>query len=409
MSDHENRPRILLIKPVLPYPPDQGTKVVSFGLIQALKRDFEVTVLARLLAAKEGVFAGELERHCSRVITILAPNMKSIFHRLFFSMYYKLKSVLLKQSLKSLYDCPGIFLKAALKLSKEPFDLIIIEYWQLFQLARFFPSDKVVLLTHDIDLLINKEITLLERQLFRKIAAVRRWLLERDEELRAYRSSKNTLTLTERDKEAVSRVSSKSCIVKVLPYGVDIEYFSPPGIERNPREILFLGAMSAVFNQDALAFFITKIYPLLDNLGEFSITVVGGVLPKELAYFSLNREVEVIGKVRDIRPYLHRAACMIVPLRFGGGLRIRILEAMAAGLPVVCTDVAMAGLPFEAPRDYLAANTPEEFSLQLEKLLNQPELGRSMAENAMNVMMEKFSKNKQEERARALFHSLIDN
>ena len=119
------RPRVLLIKPVLPYPPNQGTRVASFGLIRALKPEFDVTVLARVISSEENRAARELEGWCSRVVTVMAPNRKSIAHRVAYKIFYHLKSLVLQRSLKSLYDCPGAFLRAARALSGEHFDLII--------------------------------------------------------------------------------------------------------------------------------------------------------------------------------------------------------------------------------------------------------------------------------------------
>jgi glycosyltransferase involved in cell wall biosynthesis len=314
-----------------------------------------------------------------------------------------------RRSLKSLYDCPGAFVRAAAGLADEPFDLVVIEYWQLNRLSSLFRPGAVVLFTHDIDMLVNRELSLLERNLFRKIASVQRWLVERKEELHAYKNSKTIFTLTAQDKRAVELVAGSSCRVEVVPFGVDIDYFSPSGVKRNAGEVLFLGAMGAVFNRDALAQFVTKIYPLLDDIDGLTVSIVGGQLPKDLSCFASNREVEIVGKVPDIRPYLHRASCMVVPLRFSGGLRIRILEAVAAELPVICTTPAIAGMPFEAGRDYLLANTPEEFAEQLRAFMRDPALGPALAGNAKQRLVEHYSKETQESRARALFENVIDS
>ena len=94
-------------------------------------------------------------------------------------------------------------------------------------------------------------------------------------------------------------------------------------------------------------------------------------------------EVEVVGTVPDVRPHLHRASCLVIPLRFGGGLRIRILEAMAAGLPIVCSSVASAGMPVEPNKDYLLARTPKEFAAQIGRVLQDREAAAEMAASAL--------------------------
>ena len=401
------RPKILLVKPVLPYPPNQGTRVASFGLIKALKPGFDVTVLARITSREEARDARELEKWCSRVVTVMAPNRTSLLHRIAYKLFYHLKSALLHRSLKGLYDCPGVFLREAKALSREHFDLVLIEYWQLHRMARYFPPNRCVLLTHDVDMFVNWQVTLLEKYLPRKIEALRRWLVERREEVAAYRGIRRIWTLTERDRDAVRKIGEGKPEVEVLPVGVDVGFFAPPGMERTRGEVLFLGHLAASFNRDSLVFFAGEVYPRIKNLDGLSITIVGGHLPKELEPFGLQPEVEVVGHVSDVRPYLHRASCIVIPLRFGGGLRIRILEAMSAEIPVICTSVAIAGMPFEPGRDFLLADEPEEMAEAVEKVLRDEGLARSVAASALRRVRELYASERQERLAVELVTRVI--
>ncbi len=402
------RPRILLIKPILPYPPDLGTKLLSFGLLRALKDHFDVTVLARILSREEESNVPELEKWCSRVVTVLAPNKRSIFHRIFFRIFYYLKTVFLKRSMKSLYDCPGAFLSAARRLSREDFDYIIIEYWQLWRMADLFPVDKMVLLTHDVEMLVNRQNALLERNLFLKMSAVQKWISEKREEVKAYRTFRRILTLTERDQTAVEGIAGGNASVHVLPFGLDPADYAAPENHKNSNEILFLGAMASSFNLDALRYFVRRIYPRIDHIEELSITIVGGKLPKDIAYFSLVEGVEVVGKVRDVRPFLSRASCLIIPLRYGGGLRTRVLEAMFAELPVICSSVAIAGMAFEPEEDYLLADTPDAFASQIERLLGEPKLAKKLSNNAKRKVMENYESSRQARHLQQLLLDFID-
>ena len=402
------RPRILLIKPVLPYPPNQGTKIVSFELIRALQSEFDVTVLARIQSPEEEALARELEVHCERVVTVLAPNRKSILHRVAYKGFYQAKSMLMRRSLKSQYDCPGTFIRAARELAKEDFDLVFVDYWQLYRMLPLFPPERCVLVTHDIDLLVNRQVSLLERNLMRKIQAVRRWILEQREEIEAYRTAGHVWALTEQDKLAVESIRRDGS-VDILPFGVDTDYFSPSGMQRNNGEILFLGHLKAPFNHDALTYFVQRIHPHLDDIEGHSITVLGGGLPRELEYFGLQRDVEVVGRVPDIRPYLHRASCLVVPLRFGGGLRIRILEAMSAGLPIVCSKVAIAGMPFEEGKEYLLAEAPEDYAAQVRRLLEDEQLATSISLAALERVRNLYGAVHQRHRMVELVRGLVQN
>jgi glycosyltransferase involved in cell wall biosynthesis len=419
----DNRKKILIVKPIVPFPPDQGTRVVSFDLIRTLQRDFDVTVLTRLLDPAEENNARSLEKHCSRVVTVMAPNRKSIVHRAAYKLAYLFVSLFRRRSLKSLYECPGVFVRAARRLAQEDFDCVVVEYWQLHRLLDEFPEETVVLLTHDIEMLVNRQNALLERNLFRKLVKVRRWLLEQREEIHAYRRARRVLALTERDATAVRKIRSRDPksvqtpptgdgvspddAVGVLPFGLDVETYTQPVGERDPREILFMGALRAGFNRDALEYFVQKVFPHLDELRDIKITVVGGDLPRHLEYFGRDDRVEVTGRVPDVRPYLARAGCLVVPLRFGGGLRIRILEAMMAGTPIVCSTVAIAGMEFQPNREYLLADTPADTATEIRRLLDDPSLGSEIARNAATAVRERYERDAQSRRTAALFRYIV--
>lgn len=420
-----DRKKLLLVKPIVPYPPDQGTRVVSFQLIRTLQREYDVTVLTRLMDRSEEANAAGLERHCSRVVAVTAPNRLSPFHRIAYKGWYSLVSLVRRRSMKRLYDCPGAFVKAARRLAAEGFDCVVVEYWQLFPLLDVFPRDKTVLLTHDVEMVVNRQSALMERRLVRKLVKVRRWLLEQREEIQAYRSAPRVLALTARDAAAVRRIKGGKDAgapepvpdgvidpadgVGVLPVGLDVDRLRGEGElpPREARDVLFMGELRASFNRDALEFFVTRVFPFLDDTEGLRVTIVGGGLPRRLEYFGRDPRVEVTGRVADVGPYLARTSCLVVPLRFGGGLRIRILEAMLAGAPVVCTAVAIAGMPFEPGRDYLAADRPDEIADQIKRLLDRPELGREIAKNAAAAVTSHYDSKLQSERVLKLFHHLV--
>lgn len=382
--------------------------MVSFDLIRALRESFDVTVLARVLDDADVEAARGLGQFCERVVTVFPANRRSIAHRAAFKVWYAMVSAATRRSLKSLYDCPGAFRHRARDLARENFDLVLVEYWQLYPLFDVFPPERTVLLTHDIDMLGNRQSALLERRLWHKTIKVRRWLVEQREEVRAYRRVRRILALTERDAHAVRTLTRDRASVDVLPFGLDPSYFRPSEAGSRGRDILFMGALAAGFNRDALEYFARSIFPLLDRLGEFTVTIVGGELPPHLLFLGKDPRVRVVGRVRDVRPFLHRAACIVIPLRFGGGLRIRTLEAMMAGLPVVCSTVAMAGMDFEPERDFLLADTPEEFATQLNRMMNTPGLAGGIATRAGERVARLYGATEQARRSRALFEALIE-
>ncbi len=382
--------RILLVKPVLPYPPVQGTKVLSFGVIESLAQEFDVTVLARILDPAEREHARALETWCSRVVTVLPPNRRGWTRRIAYKIGYIARSLVGGRSLKSLYDCPGAFIRAARELAREPFDLVILEYWQLYPLLDVFPRARTVLLTHDIDLAVNRERVRFEASPLARVRAMRRWRVERLEEVRAYRAARCVWALTARDADAVRELTDGRTAVDVLPFGLAASSFVEHAGPRDSNEVLFLGAMSAAFNRDAIGYFVRDIYPQLETIPNMRVTVVGGDLPLEVASFASRRNVEVPGRTPDPRAYLSRAACLVVPLRFGGGLRIRVLEAMAAGLPVVCSRLAVAGMGLESGTHVLIAEDPVAYRRHIERLLTDRGFALALAARARERVWEAY-------------------
>jgi glycosyltransferase involved in cell wall biosynthesis len=401
------RPRVLLIKPILPYPPDQGTRVVSTAILDALAGGHDVTVLARVLDASEIERARQLEAKGVRVVTVFPRNRRSVMARVAYRAAYGARSLLTGRSMKALYDCPGAFVRAARELSREHFDLVIVEYWQLYPLLDLFPPESTVLLTHDIDLLVNAQRAMLEESLVSKAAALRRWRMERREEIRAYRRARHIWALTGHDAQAARKLSGDRADVRVLPFGLDESRFASDVHARTSREVLFMGALAAPFNRDALEYFARDIHPHLAGVDGIRFTVVGGSLPPALTYFGALRQVEVAGHARDVSPFLSRAACLIVPLRYAGGLRIRILEAMAAGLPVVASPAAIDGMALEPGRHLLVASKPAEYRAHIERLLDDPGYARSLAVAAQAHVRSTYGPTARSEGIRGLARTLI--
>ncbi len=372
--------RILLVKPVLPFPPDQGTKVVSMGLIDALASTHDLTVLARLLSRDEQPHVRELERRVARVVTVLPRNRTSTLARVAYKLGYGARSLATGRSMKSLYDCPGATIAAARSLAREDFDLVIVEYWQMYPLLDVFARDRTVLLTHDIDANVYRARARIERGAATALRARTRWRVEAREEKRAYERAGRVWTLTKDDADALAAMTGRSA--DVLPFGLAAEAFVAEARPRASREILLVGAMQSAFNRDAIDHFVRDVHPALASIAGARFTVVGGELPPEVASFAAQPGVEIAGHQRDLAPFFARAACLVVPLRFAGGIRVRILYAMAAGLPVVCSPVAVEGMGFEAGRHVLLASSPSEYRGHVDRLLADPGFALGIARAA---------------------------
>jgi glycosyltransferase involved in cell wall biosynthesis len=381
------RPRVLLIKPILPYPPDQGTRVVSFGLLEALREPCDVTVLTRMLDEGEAAHVAALTERGVRVVTVFPQNRRQAWARYAYRAGYALRSLLGLRSLKRQYDCPGALVAKARELARESFDLVIVEYWQMAEMLAVFPRDRTVLMTHDIDRQVARDHAALESPLQRVRRAWQR-ALEAREESAAYRRARRVWALTPRDADAVRRLSGGSATVAVFPFGLAEPAFVSEPSPGGSGEVLFLGAMQAPFNRDAVIHLADDIGPALRDIPGLRLVIVGGALPPAASALAGEAGVEVVGHTPEPGIYLKRAECLIVPLRYGGGLRIRIIEALAAGLPVVCSPVAVAGMDLDEVV-LLAANAGE-YRAHIARLLADPAFRATVARRGIEAARARY-------------------
>jgi len=176
--------------------------------------------------------------------------------------------------------------------------------------------------------------------------------------------------------------------VTVVPNGVDTDYFTPTAEPPQPGLVVFTGSMDYAPNDDAVRYFLKDIWPLVRRQFPTARFLAVGRRPSPALRALAERaaRVEVTGWVPDIRPYLARAGVIVAPLRMGGGSRLKILEAMAMGRPVVSTTVGAEGLDLEPSRHLLVADNPAAFAEETACLLKAEGFAASIARNGKHVV-----------------------
>lgn len=208
---------------------------------------------------------------------------------------------------------------------------------------------------------------------------LRRWLYERQSrrmrrfERRTVSRFDRVLAVSDADRDTLERLYGDwlSTPIAVIPTGVDAKYFAPrPPSDHTTRRLVFTGSMDWLPNTDGVRYFCREILPLIrEREPDITFTIVGRSPTPLIRRLSDDRGIEVTGRVEDVRPYLANATVYVVPLRSGGGARLKIFEAMAAGRAVVSTSVGAAGLPAENGRHLLVADTPQAFADAVVRLL----------------------------------------
>jgi glycosyltransferase involved in cell wall biosynthesis len=242
-----------------------------------------------------------------------------------------------------------------------------------------------ILFTHNVETAIWKHHYKLARNPFWKALSWRECQAMDRFERECVRRANHVLTVSDNDRNIFSRMTDPSRIT-VIPTGVDIEYFRPSDHQEEPNTIVFSGAMDWMPNEDAIVYFIKAILPRIrKHIPSASLCVVGRDPSRDLLQLGASeRGIEVTGRVEDVRPFVRRAAVYVVPLRIGGGTRLKIFEAMAMGKAVVSTTIGAEGLPVHPGQDILIADDPEDFANTTISLLGDPirrsEIGRTARE-----------------------------
>ncbi|HKW78867.1 MAG TPA: glycosyltransferase family 4 protein, partial [Candidatus Limnocylindria bacterium] len=245
-------------------------------------------------------------------------------------------------------------------LARERFDVVHVEGSQMAGF-RYPPGTTVVLDEQNVeyDVLLRAAAVAggLPRRLFTLVNAYKL----RGEEQRAWRSVAACAVPSTRD-EAIVRGAVPGALTAVVPNGVDLRFFEPRDHPRQARTILFLGQLGYYPNTDALRWFRSEIWPRVRGAcPETRLIVVGPSAPPDIAEWSADG-VHVAGAVPDVRPYLAAATAVVVPLRAGGGTRIKILEALAMRCPVVSTPLGAEGLDVTDGHDILLADGAPAFA-----------------------------------------------
>jgi len=202
-----------------------------------------------------------------------------------------------------------------------------------------------------------------------------------------------TLAVSEVDKRALVEAGADAHKISVIPIAIDSAQLEPVKRSENSANILTIGTLFYPPNADGVRWFVNQVFPLVrQQMPEATLTIVGPRPPKDITQFAIRNSqfVTVTGYVPDLQPYLERAALIVVPVRAASGMRVRILEALARGIPVVTTTTGVEGIDAEPGEHLLIADAPEQFAAQVVRLLNDGALRQRLAFNGRRLIEDKY-------------------
>jgi glycosyltransferase involved in cell wall biosynthesis len=249
----------------------------------------------------------------------------------------------------------------------------------------------VVLFEHNVEYMIWKRLHDVETRPWRRALLALEWRKMRRYEASACARAGLTVAVSEADRDLLAS-NAPGAAIGAIPTGVDTSYFHPNGAIEGPATLVFTGSMDWYPNEDAVLYFLEAILPQIRReVPGVSLAVVGRDPSSRLQAAGAAAGIRVTGTVADVRPYVAEAAVYVVPLRVGGGTRLKIFEALAMAKPVVATGVGAEGLPIVSGQHFLRADDPADFARAVVTLLRDPERRRALGEAGRRLVEERYS------------------
>jgi len=278
-----------------------------------------------------------------------------------------------------------------------PFDVVNLEspylaHFRLRQAPAGASPPPVVIDAHEIAYDMVRQIAGRAGSLGRKLYGALDWRKLRHEELSAFREADGVYLCSLGDQQRLL-AEVPEARTAVVPNAADVEFYQPRPSDppADGRTVLFFGLLSTVPNLDGILWFVREIWPrILRARGDARLKIMGKNAPAAVRALA-GPGVEVAGFVDDLRPHLAAAAVLIVPLRLGGGTRLKIVEGMAMGKAIVSTTLGAEGIEATPERDLLIADQPGDFARDVLRLLDEQGLAARMGAAGRRLAVERYA------------------
>ena len=201
------------------------------------------------------------------------------------------------------------------------------------------------------------------------------------------------LAVSDADRQTFGRLfpEALSGPAHVVQTGVDTSFFAPPGQVPKRAHLVFTGSMDWLPNEDGMHYFVHEILPRVRQLEpDATLSIIGRAPTPAVKRLGNVPGVDVTGSVEDVRPHMAEGSVYVVPLRIGGGTRLKIFEAMAMGKAVVSTTIGAEGLPVTSGRDIVIADEPQQFAEAVVRLVRDDEFRRRLEVEARTLVVERY-------------------
>jgi glycosyltransferase involved in cell wall biosynthesis len=375
--------RVLVLSTWFPYPPDNGSKIRAYHLTRALSEKHEVTLVAFRPDSTDG--AAEADR--VEVIPVFDDPFRHV----------NKPPIIKYASPIPLAFWPSRAMQHTIQQLRTScrFHAVVAMQTPVAQYAASIPDVARVI---DIDTSFSYQARQRYEHHLSMGARLRAWTSWQKTyryERRAFQKFQACAVVSSLEADFVAAmIKNRKGGVEVIRNGVDCEYFLPGQYPVQPNTLIYNGALTYRANYDAMQYFLSTIYPLIQQqVPEVTLTITGSTTGVDLKGLHLAVSVKLPGRVDDMRPVIGGSAVCVVPIRQGSGTRLKILEAMAAGTPVVATTKSTEGLGAVDGEHLLLADDAEIFADKTLWLLRSKNLRQKLAANARRFVEQYYNWN----------------
>lgn len=393
--------KILLIDEEFPYPLNSGKRLRTYNLVKHLATTNEITYLAY---GETG--SGSFDAIKALGITPVAvspPDRKQsglqFYWRLLLNLLSPLPYIVTSHFSRPFQDTLQTLMQ------EQKYDVVISEGTPYAVFLKDVNQCKKIIVAQNIESSIWKRYEKNETNPFRKLyISIQRRKVEQFER-DCFHQVDGATTVSRMEAQELSSYGLNFSPA-VVENGVDCEYFVPDKQQPDPDQLVFTGAMDWRPNQDAVLYFVSEILPLIKEIKpNLIVNIVGRNPSRAVTELGHRSDVNVTGTVPDVRPFIGAAAVYIVPLRIGGGSRLKILEAMAMQKAIVSTSVGAEGLSVTSGTDIVIADKPAVFARAVIDLIDDSNLRNKLARRGLELVHQHY----RWEKMAAVFEQYLKN
>lgn len=375
--------KIIIISPFPPYPPDSGGRIRQWHMIKCLSEKHDLTLAFFINKGDETLMEGAFDGVCSDVAMVTHVGDTTPTGPQGIPWPMRAYGV---EPMKSLLT----------RLAARRYDLLITEFIYMAQHRHLFAAP-AILHEHNIESSIFRQYAEMPNADQAEIFGIRKdatfwkatWMMMRQYENKMWPQFDLRITVSELDKQEMDKrcTDGKSMVAE---NGVDTSAFRLLPVQRS-KKIMFVGTMNYYPNVDGALFLMQAIMPRIWHLDpDIKLCLVGRNMPRRIYEQGGDSRIEIINDAPDIRDVAATCCVSVVPLRFGGGTRIKILEAFGLGLPVVSTSKGCEGLSGEDGRHLFIRDNPEDFAAAVVKLVNDNELSSQFRQSGRKLVEDRY-------------------